>query len=62
MGWIDFIAGGFKAIQLIYTIQHNNNKIRKKTVYKIERVEIAQSTMFYEMKKTFENCAKVVKT
>lgn len=62
MGWIVFIVGGFKAIQLIYTIQHNNNKIRKKTVYKIERVEIAQSTMFYEMKKTFENCAKVVKT
>ena len=36
--------GGFKAIQLIYTIQHNNNKIRKKTLYQIESMEIAQST------------------
>ena len=60
MGWIHFIVGGLKAIQLIYTIQHNNNKIRKKTLYQIESMETAQSTLCYEMKETFQNYAKVV--
>ena len=60
MRWIHFLVGGLKAIQLIYTIQHNNNKIRKKTLYQIESMETAESTLCYEMKETFQNYAKVV--